>query len=210
MRNVFINAGHFANDPGVVVGNAIERDIVMRVRDGVKALLASAYYLPDNLNLRDSIAWVNERAWPDDFAIDIHLNAHADTSVRGTEAYYTETPRYAEVFANKVSQHLQVPNRGPKHDSLTYVGSLGWLHQLKCPSVVVELCYLSNEADRAKILGTGGIEAAAQGIATAIETIFPKEDVIQKKISLLTRLIQLNQKLIQLLKGREENKSAKQ
>src|SRR3990167_7719986 len=98
----FINAGHFLNDPGHVVANGLqENTIVMKVRDLVSALLTGyiVKLVPDELNLADSINWVNQQALPEDMAIDIHLNANNSNTIRGTEAYYWSEPRLAEVFS---------------------------------------------------------------------------------------------------------------
>src|SRR3990167_7259111 len=179
---LIIDAGHYIGDKNrtALYGDFTETDLTIKIRDALKPLLADRQVLciPDLLNLKESITFVNERATAGDFAVSIHLNAYTDSRTRGTEAYYWTDPRYAEVFAREVAEHLLVPNRGAKPDSQTYYGELGWLRRLNCPSVLVECLYLTNELDRNALFVPDGIEAAARGIASAINILFPqpKED----------------------------------
>ena len=75
---LFVNSGHCNSDSGVVVGNYIERDIVKKIRDELKILLPDALYVPDELNLRQSIDWVNEKVSP----VDIKLQERFSTQER--------------------------------------------------------------------------------------------------------------------------------
>lgn len=179
---IFVNAGHWIGDQGVSFGSYKENALMMAIRDKLKELLPDAEYVPDSLDLKATIEYSNQRARPDDFAIDIHLNSNKDSSLRGTEAYYYDNPRYAEVFSRKVSEALGIPNRGPKPDTQTYVGSLGFLRKLKCPSVVIECAYLSNSEDRTIITREDGLYNAARGIKNALDELFPpKLTPIQKQ-----------------------------
>ena len=120
---VFISAGHHKNDTGAVWGNFTETDLNMKIRDEIRKIL-SAVYVPDDLNLRQTIDFINQTAQPEDLAVEIHVNYNQSQLKRGTEAYYSNDPRIAEIFARCVSEKLGVPNGGVKHDSTTYVGSL--------------------------------------------------------------------------------------
>ena len=106
-----------------------------------------------------------------------------------------------DVFAKKVSEYLGVPNRGSRHDSTSFPRSLGFLRKLKCESVVLEICYLSNAEDRRIILSDEGRKKAAQGIAAAIKELYPL-DGDRQKISLLRQLVELYQRLIAFLYAR--------
>jgi N-acetylmuramoyl-L-alanine amidase len=189
---VIINAGHFNTDPGCRFGDYTERDLVKKIRDEVLNLLPNAIPVPDEFNLRQSIDWVNSFCSKDDLCIEIHLNANANSSLNGCEAYYHDNPYLAEMFSRHVSKALGVTNRGTKHDSMTYVGSLGWLRQIKGQSVLVEACYLTNYQDRMKIIMPSGQEKVAQGIVNAVT-----EHI--NNFTLLGRLKEMVKKLLELI-----------
>lgn len=201
MRKIIINAGHHDNDSGFITKSGIrEADETKKIRDALKPLLLgyNVLYVPDELNLKDSIVWINKRTTKEDFAIDIHLNSNSNTLVRGSEAYFYITPRYASVFSRRISWALDVPNRGAKPDTQTFVGSLGFLRLLNCSSVVVECCYLTNDEDCAKYTP----QKAAGGIKNAIIELFgePKREsnllieIIRKAIELAKNALFLMQK----------------
>src|SRR3990167_719073 len=98
---IFLDAGHFLRDSGVIFGPLRENvlageapNLGMMVRDQLKPLLLQyiVEYVPDELSLAESIAWINVRAKPQDFGISVHFNGNNNTAVRGTEAYYFNNP----------------------------------------------------------------------------------------------------------------------
>lgn len=189
---IFCNAGHHLRDLGVIYKDTKESDLAMKIRDEVKKLLPNVLYVSDELDLKESIDWINGIATSEDFAVSIHLNSFNDKSVRGTEAYYWHNPKVAEVFARHISLKLLIPNRGAKPDTQTYVGSLGFLRNLNCPSVLVECAYLSNEEDRKMITSENSIRLAAKGIVMALNELFPQQMINRsiKQLSFLQRLVQ--------------------
>ena len=170
----FINAGHSNEDSGATSphGNLRESDIAMIIRDELRKKLSNmkleVLYIPDELGLRESIDWVNDWCDSDDLAISIHLNSNENRDVRGIEAYYSENSAIAEVFARQVAKASNMTNRGVKHDSETYVGSLGWLRNLKCKSVLVECGYISNGNDYLLLSYPSTRQKIADGIINSI------------------------------------------
>lgn len=189
---IFCNAGHHLRDSGVIYQGTKESELTIKIRDEIKKLFPNAFYVPDELNLRESIDWINDRATQEDFAISIHLNSYNDKSVRGTEAYYYVNPRYAEIFARRISSKLMIPNRGARPDTQTNVGSLGFLRKLNCPSVLVECGYLSNLEDKRMINSDNGFRLVAKGVQLALYELFPQKAINDtiKQLSLLKRLFQ--------------------
>ena len=181
---ILIDAGHFLKDSGVISGDLKENVLSMTTRDALKPLLTGyeVLYVPDELNLVDTLAWINERADESDFAIAIHFNGNNDPSIRGTEAYYADSEEWvAGVFAGTVSKALGIPNRGAIHDSKTYVGSLGFLRKLVCLSVVVECAYLTNHQDRWIISQPDAPRKIAEGITAALKGLYPLPKPIEEK-----------------------------
>ncbi len=188
---IFVNAGHWDHDSGAVHDKYKESDLVISIRDVLKQIAPNLFYVPDDLDLRKSIEWVNERCSQEDIAIGLHLNANKNHNIRGTEAYYAHDDELAQVFARQVSQSLGIPNRGAKHDSETYVGSLGFLRKLNCRSVVVEIAYLTNNIDRNKITFPSGFTLSARGIKNAIDRFRGQASYILGLHMQITKLAQV-------------------
>lgn len=224
MPKIFCNSGHYddpatpwIDDPGAVFGSLTDGGLAMQVRDEIRKLKPEWVYVPDNLNLRQSIDWVNERAASDDLAIDIHMNFNQNFLIRGTEAYYAYSSKTAEIFSRKVAESLEIPNRGAKHDSESSAKSLGWLRLTKCNAVIVECAYLSSAADRLLLESPKFPKLAANGIIAAVDEWMslsvPSKAVqtsvneliiqLQKLIAELTKLLkQQTMKLGAIFKGR--------
>lgn len=199
---LFANSGHWLNDTGHIQGIYKERDLVMDIRNRLSKVMPEAVFVPDDLNLRKSIDWINARATPDDVAIDIHLNANNNRQIRGTEAYYYNHREFAAKVAESVSRELKIPNRGARPDTQTWVGSLGFCRQLVCPSTVLEVCYMTNQFDMALIATDKGKQLAAQGIFRLFDTA--DEDDLAGKIAKLENKVdvlqRLNARLIELIR----------
>ena len=194
---IFLDSGHSIFDVGAVHDSRKENQLTMQLRDAVLPL-HHFVVVPDNLTLRQSIDWVNARADINDLAISIHFNANNNRSIRGTEAYYSDRREniLAEIFSRNVANSLGIPNRGAFHDSKTWVGSLGWLRQVKCDAVLFETCYMTNDTD----MSVYDPQKAAQGIKNAILEIIPRKiEDLKKQLTLLQELVVALQRLVSLL-----------
>lgn len=209
-RTIIINAGHWddpktspVDDPGASHNHVLEAVECMKIRDELVPLLEHRGYVvhavPDELNLRKSIDWANEKATSLNagLAIDIHLNSLSDPAARGTEAFFgtsKTSESIASVLASTVSNKLGIPNRGAKPDTQTAVGSLGWIRQTKMWASLVEVCFVSNDEDMAILQREGGYRKAAEGIADAIDYLYGMEMVAENPLEAYTTM-QLVQEL---------------
>lgn len=162
-----ISAGHRKGE-GTNSNGLNEGALTIAVRDELKKLYPQALYVPDNLDFNQTINFAVQNAERDDIGIDIHFNANNNSSVKGTEAYYSDDEALANNLANCVSKELGTPNRGAIHERYSYYGRLGFLH-LPCKGVIIEGCYLTNDEDR-KLLDPAKI---ARGIYNAIILLSP-------------------------------------
>lgn len=228
MKTLFIDAGHNLIDPGATSKFGKESEEARKIRDKLAELLRknglySIHLVPDELNLRQSIDWVNsrlERAGQN-LALAIHLNFSTNPSVSGTEIFYgfQEDAPIAAVFAHTLSEELGTKNRGARPDTQSHVGRLGWIRDINCRSILIEVCYLSSEHDMKILHAPSGYEKAARGILKAINEIFNQNNESSKpvnenkktQIKILLTLIKLYTALIELLKkkGRKKLKNKK-
>lgn len=206
MDKIFVNAGHYKEDSGGIKNGIKESELAMQIRDRLKLKLNKTdfevLYIPDDLDLRHSIDFVNETCSENDLAISIHLNFNKNKNIKGVEVYYSENCDLARVFAKHISELTSMVNRGERHDSESFVGSLGWLRQPKCRTVLIEAGYMSNCDDFERLRMPHVQELIADGIINAIMEV----GVNKELKGLLSLVIGLLGKLIALLTNKLSKK----
>jgi hypothetical protein len=165
MAQIFISAGHggFEDgvvDPGAMLPSATEAAEMIQIRDLVVAELRSrnlaVLSVPDDLSAAQTLAWINARCRPEDVALEIHAGAFSDPSVRGSTVFYIAKNDVRRTHAELVLLALirrvtQLPSRGVKPDTESPTGMLAFCRSLGCPSLFMEVGFLSNPQDLAII-----------------------------------------------------------
>ncbi|MGG6240006.1 hormogonium tapered terminus morphoprotein TftA [Nodosilinea sp. AN01ver1] len=165
MAQIFISAGHggLENgvvDPGAVLPGTTEAAEMIQIRDLVVAELRSRSFavlsVPDDLSAAQTLAWINARCRPEDVALEIHAGAFSDPAVRGAAVFYiakNEVRRtHAELLLLALIRRVPtLPSRGVKPDTESPTGALPFCRNLGCPSLLMEVGYLSNPQDLAII-----------------------------------------------------------
>jgi hypothetical protein len=179
MGRIFISAGHFNRDSGAIsILGTKEADEMMRTRDLLAAELQSRgliqnqdfFLVPDNIDLGPTIRWINARSQPGDIAVEIHGDS-ASPSAQGATAFHIAGNSQRQADAQKLVNSLVVAvtglrNRGAKPDTTTRFGRLGFCRDVDIPSVLIELCFLSNRNDMALL--TGSRNLFAKGLADGL------------------------------------------
>ncbi|HSM81409.1 MAG TPA: N-acetylmuramoyl-L-alanine amidase [Nodosilinea sp.] len=161
MAQIFISAGHggFEDgviDPGSVLPNTTEAAEMIQVRDLVVAELRSRQLevlsVPDELSAAQTLAWINARCRPADVALEIHAGAYSDPAVRGSAVFHIAKNDVRRTHAELVLLALRrrlplLPSRGVKPDTESPTGMLAFCRSLGCPSLLMEIGFLSNPQD---------------------------------------------------------------
>ncbi|HEY9881301.1 MAG TPA: N-acetylmuramoyl-L-alanine amidase [Leptolyngbyaceae cyanobacterium] len=165
MAQIFISAAHggFENgvlDPGAIVPGTTEAAEMIRIRDLIVPELRSRGFtvlaVPDDLSAAQTIAWINSRCRPGDVAVEIQAGAFNDTAVRGALAYYIANNEVRRTHAELLMLALlrrvpQMTSRGVKPDTASGLGSLVFTRNVSCPSLIMEVGFLTNAQDLALI-----------------------------------------------------------
>lgn len=166
MGKIFISAGHggYENgslDPGVTVPGTTEAAEMIRIRDLVVPELRSRGFevlaVPDDLSNEQTLRWINARCSSGDVALEIHGGAASSPGARGASVFYIANndlrKSHAELLLLALLRRVpQLPSRGAKPDTSTGTGSLAFTRQLSCPSLYMEVGYLTNPDDLGLIL----------------------------------------------------------
>ncbi|MEO0986894.1 MAG: N-acetylmuramoyl-L-alanine amidase [Cyanobacteria bacterium J06639_14] len=161
MGQIFVSAGHggFEDgllDPGATVPETTEAAEMMSIRDLVVPELRSRGFevlaVPDDLSNAQTLEWINARCRLNDVALEIHAGASTSPGARGASVFYiakNETRKsHAELLLLALLRRVpQLPSRGAKPDTTTGIGSLTFTRRLNCPSLFMEVGYLTDPDD---------------------------------------------------------------
>jgi len=162
MGRIFLSAGHGgyengAYDAGSIVAGTTEAREMILTRDLVMTELRSrgieVLSVPDDLSATATINWIRARARATDVALELHADSFPNTALRGSSVFYIanneQRRQHAEVLLLSLLRRVpQLPNRGTKPDTATAIGSLAFCRLLTCPSLQMEVGFLSNPDDR--------------------------------------------------------------
>ncbi|WP_423492386.1 N-acetylmuramoyl-L-alanine amidase [Lysinibacillus agricola] len=181
-RIIIIDPGHGGKDPGTVVGSNSEKAITLKVSTLVKQKLeaAGAKVLMTRTgdtypSLQDRVDFTNANYG--EIFVSVHVNSAANTSAQGTETYYAistgdmhqEDVDLATFVNNQIVNNLKMKNRGVREQQY-YV-----IRNMNIPSILVELGFLSNSEDRAKMTDDQYIELFAESVYKGILEYYSKQ-----------------------------------
>lgn len=99
-------------------------------------------------SLAERVRMANE--WPADYFISIHCNANDNPAINGTEVYVYQENSQAYYLAEYILNSI-VNIVGTKDNLVRIRPSLYVLRRTTMPSLLVELAYLTNPEDNAKL-----------------------------------------------------------
>lgn len=173
MKTVCIDPGHGGKDPGATGGGVREKDIALDVSKKIRAYLQAAKCSVILTRENDTFISLGNRAaeanmWGADLFVSVHCNSVKDNArATGMELYhYTRasdaSKRAARVIYEKLLPVCGLRGRGVKSKDLAV------LRETSMPAVLVELGFISNPSDRAKLTNFAWQDDAAEAIADGI------------------------------------------
>ena len=166
---VVIDPGHGGSDPGATRANDQEKkltiDIAHRVVKKLKGHGAVVYITRDDdtfVSLADRVDFSNNKN-PDLF-VSIHINACEQESVHGVETHYykDDSLDLAKYVHKSIMASSTQPNRGV-FKSRFYV-----IRHTTAPAILLELGFISNEAEREMLKNPHYQEKVAESITEGI------------------------------------------
>ncbi len=171
-RIIVIDPGHGGKDPGAVSSGAQEKQVVLKVSQKLQQKLKAAGANVKMTRTGDTFPTLDART---KFAtnnygevfVSIHANA-AGSAANGTETFYNtisnsqEEAILAKFINDEIVKNANMNNRGVKTADY-YV-----IRNLYMPAVLVELGFITNSADRAKLISDQYVEIYAQSIYNGI------------------------------------------
>ena len=159
MRKIYLTAGHRGGTSGANYNGIKEAEETIWLRNEIEALLrkkgVNVEIDNDDASLSQVIATINASCKPTDICVDLHFNAVANPTANGTEVFkpfnFTDTEiEVAEDLLYSTCMVLNTKNRGAKREGEGTHQRLAMLSDVKCNSVLLEVCFISNIADANK------------------------------------------------------------
>ena len=180
-RVIIIDAGHGGKDPGAASNGAVEKEITLKVAtvvknrleaDGAKVIMTRTGDTYPTLEDRVKIA-LNNYA---EVFVSIHVNSASNESAKGTETYYSvagnvnieEDETLAIAINDQIVKNADMKDRGVKKQDY-YV-----IRNMILPSVLVELGFITNPEDRAKLTDHEYVEIFGDSIYKGIVEYYQK------------------------------------
>lgn len=169
---VVIDAGHGGTDPGKVgVNGAKEKDINLAIAKALQVVLENdgfqvvmtrttdrflnegeKFSKVGDLNARCQIINNTYATNKDCVMISIHQNSFTSESVHGAQCFYYQrsepSKQLAEIVQNKLNENINIEKAKKAKPNDSYY----MLINSKCPGVIIECGFLSNNAETEKLV----------------------------------------------------------
>jgi len=158
---IVIDPGHGGTSSGAVSGGVLEKHLclafALKLRTALEALGAKVVMTRDK---DTSVALYDRPRLANDIGADLFVSIHNDSTSRpgsasGTTTYYHMGDPSSRALAACLQQAIcgcsGLPNRGALSDSVLYQSGLAVLRASSMPAVLIEVGYLNNNRDRAKL-----------------------------------------------------------
>lgn len=176
---VVVDAGHGGRDSGSLNEKEINLKISRHLQDLSKADDIQIILIRENddfVTLQDRINFVNTQK--PDFLLSIHSNVFTDPEKRGVEAFYANKGLHKDLSLLSseilIKQHLkEITDKGE-----IKTANFKILSETTMPGVLLELGFLSNKSDAARLNDPGHQKLIASNIYAGLQEI---KSSIQKK-----------------------------
>ncbi|MBQ9245098.1 N-acetylmuramoyl-L-alanine amidase [bacterium] len=167
---IIIDPGHGGNDTGALRNGVLEKDLTLQIATKVRNNLREkgltnvimTRTTDTTLTLEDRVVTSNSRNA--DIFVSIHINASVKSEIKGIETHYYTDSGYevAKVLHKELMSNVNALDRG-LFKSKFYV-----INHTEAPAVLLELGFISNEAERNALTSEQRQNDSAKAIADGI------------------------------------------
>ena len=192
---VYLDAGHSGYDPGASYFGISEKSLTLAIQSRVKAKLEAEGYQVVTTRTSDTYVDLTDRsraanASESDIFVSIHINASGSSAAQGIETYYYQP--YAEYPSRINATYHANPTRLSMSDTLanaiqsSLINATGAqnqgvkrqtfavLRETTAPAVLLELGFLSNPQEAARLNTSAYQETLANAIVAGIKSYYEK------------------------------------
>ena len=192
---VYLDAGHGGYDPGASYFGISEKSLTLAIQSRVKAKLEAEGYQVVTTRTSDTYVDLTDRsraanASESDIFVSIHINASGSSAAQGIETYYYQP--YAEYPSRINATYHANPTRLSMSDTLanaiqsSLINATGAqnqgvkrqtfavLRETTAPAVLLELGFLSNPQEAARLNTSAYQETLANAIVAGVKSYYEK------------------------------------
>ena len=196
---VYLDAGHGGYDPGASYFGISEKSLTLAIQSRVKAKLEAEGYQVVTTRTSDTYVDLTDRsraanASESDIFVSIHINASGSSAAQGIETYYYQP--YAEYPSRINATYHANPTRLSMSDTLanaiqsSLINATGAqnqgvkrqtfavLRETTAPAVLLELGFLSNPQEAARLNTSAYQETLANAIVAGVKSYYEKESKV--------------------------------
>ena len=196
---VYLDAGHGGYDPGASYFGISEKSLTLAIQSRVKAKLEAEGYQVVTTRTSDTYVDLTDRsrvanASESDIFVSIYINASGSSAAQGIETYYYQP--YAEYPSRINATYHANPTRLSMSDTLanaiqsSLINATGAqnqgvkrqtfavLRETTAPAVLLELGFLSNPQEAARLNTSAYQETLANAIVAGIKSYYEKADKV--------------------------------
>ena len=196
---VYLDAGHGGYDPGASYFGISEKSLTLAIQSRVKDKLEAEGYQVVTTRTSDTYVDLTDRsraanASESDIFVSIHINASGSSAAQGIETYYYQP--YAEYPSRINATYHANPTRLSMSDTLanaiqsSLINATGAqnqgvkrrtfavLRETTAPAVLLELGFLSNPQEAARLNTSAYQETLANAIVAGIKSYYEKESKV--------------------------------
>ena len=174
MKKVVLDAGHGGADSGAIGGTIYEKDLNLEVAKMIQTkLMKKGVYVymthtkDETMSLEDRVNYSNEIN-PDIF-ISIHTNSTVKEDIYGLETHYFKDNSYklAEIIHNEFASPKNL-KKWETMDRGVIKSRFYVINHTEAPAVLIEMGFISNLEERAKLIKKSHKEDIADSITNGI------------------------------------------
>lgn len=168
-KTIIIDAGHGGADAGAqfdgihesrIVKNIAKKISELNKQDNLKIILLRN--TDESIALSDRVAKVNEIK--PDLLISLHINSSRDTQQNGIDAVLSKENVFYDQSKTIAQNLLKAVSGESLKEGKFWDGKSKLLKESNCPAVILEVGFLSNEADRDYVTSEKGQNEIAKKI----------------------------------------------
>lgn len=181
---ICVDPGHGGDDPGAVVGQVREADVVLEYGMELERVLRARGHLTRQTRTDDLYVPLSARAeisntFSAEVFVSLHANFASNQAAEGAWIIHASRSRLGKALAEAVFRKLaDIPGIGDADlDEEVFPDASGWvggrrlavLRQTLAPAILIELGFLSNPDDQVQLLAVDTRRSVAMAIADGIE-----------------------------------------
>jgi len=182
---VVIDPGHGGADPGHIVGDLVEAELMFELASRIEGRLTAtgvrAFLTRGRDNCPDDVtraAFANETGA--DLVVSLHIDSYPNEKANGVATYYygsgvtgtssAEGARFAGLIQREIVARTDLL------DCKTHPMSQDLLRYTKMPAARLELGYLTNPGDAARLADSGFRDVIAEAVVVAVQRVYLSPD----------------------------------